>query len=70
VFPIIYADGTELIEEVVKMASWKENKVVGIAAGVILILSIVVMAQRMITKPKPVVPETHFRALVPEGGVR
>jgi len=54
-----------------KMGSWKENKVVGVAAGVILILSIVLVAQRMMAKPKLAAPETPFRVLVtPQGGVR
>ena len=53
------------------MGSWKENKVVGVAAGGILILSIVLVAQRMMAKPKLAAPETPFRVLVtPQGGVR
>lgn len=52
------------------MANWKENKAVGIAAGVILILSILLAARGMTAKPKPAAPETPFRVLVPEGGVK
>ena len=52
------------------MANWKENKMVGVAAGVILILSIVAVARMMMAKPKPAAPETPFRVLVPQGGVQ
>lgn len=52
------------------MANWKTNKMVGVAAGVILILSIVLVARMMTAKPKPAAPETPFRVLVPQGGVK
>lgn len=35
------------------MAGWKENKVVGIIAGVVFILSMVILAIRLNTNPAP-----------------
>jgi len=48
------------------MSDWKKNKIVGIVAGAIFILSIVLVVQGLTSKPKPAAPETPFRVLVPQ----
>ncbi|MFH1507469.1 MAG: hypothetical protein ABIG46_03435 [Candidatus Omnitrophota bacterium] len=47
------------------MIDWKENKLIAIVAGIVLLISIIITIKVLTTKRAPAAQETPFKPLIP-----